>query len=546
MSDFLSSNSDDLARSLQDQKRSMEEQQAQHAAATLSLQYVNLHNFPLDINALSLMSEAEAKASESLPFYKDAHDVRVGTINPNNQLLKTKLKDLADGRHNVTLYYISRSSYNSAMSFYSKVVVPTSKFQDTIQVSKGMAYVDALQTLPEKAAKIPATELLTTIFGAAIEQRSSDIHIEPEDHLVKVRFRVDGVLHDAVHLPKEIFAGLISRLKLMSKLKFNVSNEPQDGRFSVMNNGESLDVRVSVLPSSYGEAVVMRLLGVDAVNLTIEQLGLTGRAFEVIQTELAKPNGMIITTGPTGSGKTTTLYAFLHKLNEPGVKIITLEDPVEYKVEGIQQTPIDHRVDFNFAKGLRSVLRQDPDIVMVGEIRDPETAETALQAALTGHVVLSTLHTNDAAGAVPRLVTMGVKTFTIAPAVNAIIAQRLVRRLCENCIEEATLSEPNLERVTQILKDMPESSGLKVPEKLIFYHSKGCKACGGLGYKGRIGVYEVIDVDDEMRALIMKEPSGMAIKELAKKRGSVTMAQDGLVKALQKTTDVEEVFRVVG
>ncbi len=546
MADFLSSNSDDLARSLQDQKRGMEEQQAQHAAGSLGLQYVNLYHFPLDLNALSLLSEADAKASESLPFYKDAHDVRVGTTNPNNQLLKAKLKELADDRHKVTLYFISQSSYNSAMKFYSKVIVPSSVFHDTIQVTKDKAYLEPLQKLAEQSTGMAPTELLTIIFGAAIQQGSSDIHIEPEDHIVKVRFRVDGVLHDAVHLPKEAFNSLIARLKLMSKLKFNVSNEPQDGRFSVMNGGESLDVRVSILPSSYGEAVVMRLLGVGAINLTVEQLGLTGKAFEVIQAQLQKPNGMIITTGPTGSGKTTTLYAFLHKLNEPGVKIITLEDPVEYKVEGIQQTPIDHRVDFNFAKGLRSVLRQDPDIVMVGEIRDPETAETALQAALTGHVVLTTLHTNDAAGAIPRLLTMGVKPFTIAPAVNAIIAQRLVRRLCESCIEEVSLAAPMLERVTQILKEMPAGSGLEVPEKLVFYHSKGCDACGGLGYKGRVGVYEVIEIDDEMRTLVMQEPSGMAIKELARKHSSVTMTQDGLVKALHRLTDVEEVFRVVG
>lgn len=545
MVNFLSSNANDLARTLESQNRSMEEQQTQKRALGLRVPYVNLLNFPLNINALSLISSEDAKACESIVFYKDAHDLRVGTTNPSNPLLKDKLQELGT-EHSVTLYLISRSSFEATYKFYSKVITPTSKFSETVHFEPAGKYFEQLNGLAEKAPHMAATEVLTIIFAAAVEQESSDIHIEPEDHIAKVRFRVDGVLHDAVHLPKSAFRPVISRIKLMAKLKLNVDNLPQDGRITVMNGTVPLDVRVSVLPSSYGEAVVMRLLGIGTINLKIHELGLTGRALQIIETQLEKPNGMIITTGPTGSGKTTTLYAFINELNEPGVKIITLEDPVEYKVEGIQQTPIDHHVDFNFAKGLRSILRQDPDIVMVGEIRDPETAETSLQAALTGHIVLTTLHTNDATGAIPRLVTMGVKTFTIAPAVNAIIAQRLVRRLCTHCITEATLSVPMLERVQGILKDVPPASLETVPNELKFYHSTGCAECKNLGYKGRMGVYEVIEVNDELRNLILTEPSGIAIKEMAKKNGTLTMVQDGLLKALNKITDVEEVFRVVG
>lgn len=543
MSNFLSSNPNDLARVLADEKRLMEEREAQGRASTLGLQYVNLQNFPLDLTALATFTEQEARDTESIPFFKDHKDVRVGTNNPNNPALKLKLKEMA-GEYKVTLYYISASSYQSTLKFFDKVVRPTSKFQDTIQFSKTAGSSDLQAALENPASS--ASDVLNEIFKAAVIKNSTDIHLEPEERMVKVRFRVDGVLHDAAQLPKASYRGVISRMKLLAKLKLNIENEAQDGRFTVMNDGSPLDVRVSVLPSSYGEAVVMRLLGIGSANLKVSELGLTGKASEIVKEQLAKPNGMILTTGPTGSGKTTTLYAFLRELNHPGVKIITLEDPVEYKVEGIQQTPIDHRVDFNFAKGLRAVLRQDPDVVMVGEIRDPETAETALQAALTGHVVLSTLHTNDAAGAVPRLVTMGVKPYTIAPALNAIIAQRLVRRLCSACIKPADLPAPMLEKIQRILSEIPKAAGVEIPKGLQFYHSTGCAECGGLGYKGRVGVYEVIEVNDVLRELILKDPSIIDIKKSAKENGTMTMVQDGLLKALAKITDVEEVFRVVG
>lgn len=543
MSNFLSGNTNDLARALEDEKRSMEERESQGHAGSLGMQYVNLQNFPLDLNALSLFSEQEARASESLPFFKERKDLRVGTVNPNNPILKDKIKELSK-EYRITTYLISQSSYQATLKFFAKVVKPTSKFEDTIHFGSDNP-TDKLQALANNSST-SASDMLTIIFGAAVAQNSSDIHLEPEDHIMKVRYRVDGVLHDAVQLPKTAHRAVVSRIKLLAKLKLNIENEAQDGRFTVMNNNAPLDIRVSVLPSAYGEAVVMRLLGIGSANLKVDQLGLVGKAATIVQEQLQKPNGMILTTGPTGSGKTTTLYAFIRELNDPGVKIITLEDPVEYKVEGIQQTPIDHRVDFNFAKGLRAVLRQDPDVVMVGEIRDPETAETALQAALTGHVVLSTLHTNDAAGAVPRLVTMGVKPFTIAPALNAIIAQRLVRRLCTACIKPAEIDAVLMEKVKNILKDIPPSAGVEVPKELQFYHSEGCDECGGLGYKGRIGVYEVIEVNDVFRALILKEGSIIDIKKAAYQNGTMTMVQDGLLKALAKTTDIEEVFRVVG
>ncbi len=543
MGNFLSNNQDDLARALEDSKREIEERESQNRASSLGLQYINLQNFPMDLMALGVFSEQEAQYTQSVPFYKDKHDLRVGTFNPNNSHLKVKLLEISQD-WNVTTYLISESSYKGAMKFYSKVVRPTNKFQDIIQFTDADPGSD-LQAVIDTLG-VSASDVLNKIFGAAVAQGSSDIHLEPEENIVKVRFRIDGVLHDVAKISKTFYPQIVSRIKLQAKLKLNIENESQDGRFSVMNNNVSLDVRVSILPSVYDEAIVLRLLGVGAVDLKIKDLGLSGKALDIVKEQIQKPNGMVLTTGPTGSGKTTTLYAFLQELNEPGVKIITLEDPVEYKISGIQQTPIDHRIDFSFVKGLRAILRQDPDILMVGEIRDPETAETALQAALTGHVVLSTLHTNDAAGAVPRLITMGVKPFTIAPALNAVIAQRLVRRLCGACIQSTELSKELLGKVTEILNDIPKTAEVNVPNTLQFYHSAGCKECNNLGYKGRVGVYEVIEINDEMRELILKDPSIIDIKKLAKTNGTMTMAQDGLMKALSKITDVEEVFRVVG
>ncbi len=315
---------------------------------------------------------------------------------------------------------------------------------------------------------------------------------------------------------------------------------------SVYKGGQAIDVRVSSLPSAYGEGIVLRLLGVGAGNLKVKDLGLQGKALEVVESGIDQPNGMIITTGPTGSGKTTTLYAFLNELNDPGVKIITLEDPIEYKLPGVQQTPIDHNVDFSFAKGLKAILRQDPDIVMVGEIRDTETAETALQAALTGHIVLSTLHTNDASGAIPRLITMGAKPFVIAPALTVVIAQRLVRKLCPDCIAPAKLSKELLVKVQELLESVPHNAKVEVPKKFEFFHAEGCKSCLGLGYKGRIGIFEVVEVNDKMKELILANASAGQVKKQAVEDGMVTMAQDGLLKALNKVTDVEEVFRVAG
>lgn len=548
---FLSPSQQDLVRVLREQNLDLHEKEAQGKAKSFGLPYMNLHAFPMDLNIVGLFTEDEAKKAVSIPFYKEGHDLRIGTNDPENPLLATKIEELSK-RFTIMVYYISEQSLLSAIKLYKKITHPKQKTSDVVRVEPETDYLSRVKGLvpgPEKVYP-SATDIIADLMGGALQIDASDIHMEPEEHIFKIRYRIDGVLQDIVHIDPKQQNAILARIKMISKLKLNVTNVPQDGRFTFYvgegKDARAIDVRVSFLPSAFGEAVVMRLLGTSATNLKLDQLGLRGRAYKIIEHQLSKPNGMIITTGPTGSGKTTTLYAFLNELNEPGVKIITLEDPVEYKLEGIQQTPIDHNVDFNFAKGLRAILRQDPDIVMVGEIRDGETADTALQAALTGHIVLSTIHTNDASGAIPRLIVMGIKPFIIAPAMNAIIAQRLVRKLCQNCKQPAELTEENMGYVKKILDEIPEAAEVKLPEKWQFYKSPGCNECHNLGYLGRIGIYEVMEVDDTVKEMIGKEATAVELKQNAVKMGMVTMVQDGLLKALEGITDVEEVFRVAG
>ncbi len=548
MSDnFLAGTSGDLKRALSDVNLKMEEEEAQAQAGSLHLPYINLKGFPVDLNVLGIFSVEEAKAMGAVPFFKEQNDLRIGTTNPSHELLKEKIRQLSP-KNKVTLYLISQNSLAQTLVFYNKVIRPKTVTDETIHVDEKVDYAQSLKQLsmPGEQEKRTATQLLDVVFGSAMFYRASDIHLEPEDHFVKLRFRVDGVLQDVLHIPKILQQQLVTRIKILSKLKLNVQNVPQDGRMTFYYSEQPIDVRISTLPSAYGEEMVMRLLGAGAVNLQLKDLGFTGHAYEIVEKVLARPNGMIITTGPTGSGKTTTLYAFINELNKPGVKIITLEDPVEYKLEGIVQTPIDHNVNFDFAKGLRAILRQDPDIVMVGEIRDQETAETAMQAALTGHMVLSTLHTNDAAGAMPRLINMGVKPFIIGPALSCVIAQRLVRKICQFCKTPATLSPTVMEKINYVMGKLPASAGIKVPTNLQFFHSTGCAKCNNLGYKGRVGIYEVLEVTDEIQKLIMKEAPMSEFKQQSLKQGMLTMAQDGLLKALEGLTDVEEVFRVAG
>ncbi|MFA5009281.1 MAG: GspE/PulE family protein [Candidatus Paceibacterota bacterium] len=409
----------------------------------------------------------------------------------------------------------------------------------------------SLKTAIESALKEDLSLLIKTIMAGAILLKVSDLHIETTEQGSSFRLRVDGLLDQVCTFTKAQHQALVSRIKLLAGLKLNVEKKPQDGRFTVLmedgeNNLQNIEIRVSTLPAEYGETVVMRVLNPKSL-ISLEDLGLRKDLYEIFDKQSQKPNGMIIVTGPTGSGKTTTLYAFLKKIRNPEIKVITIEDPIEYHLEGISQTQVDPSRGYDFASGLRSIVRQDPDAILVGEIRDLETASIALQAALTGHLVLSTLHTNDSTGTIARLQSLGEQPTNIAPAINMIVAQRLVRKLCPECSETRKISAEEYEKIKQELKDLP--LGIEIPEITTdtkIGQPKGCEHCNFTGYKGRIGIFEAFLVDDEMEEFILTSPSSSALQKMAIKKGLVLMKQDGFIKVLQRITTIEEVIKAAG
>jgi len=443
------------------------EQEAEQLAKASGVSYVNLKGFPISPEALRQIPDEQAKELKTVCFLYTGPEIRVASTQPESQEVKDLLHQLQERlKANGGLYKISDESLRVALKAYEalpkiKKIIKGVKvtdeelkqYQDELK-----GYTD-VQKIVDNAS---VSDIMTIVMAAALQFGTSDVHIEAEEEKIAIRFRVDGVLQEVAKLPHDFWKKIIARIKLISGLKINVVERPQDGRFTIFLKEGDTDVRVSTIPTTWGESVVMRLLKPSAINVEFEQLGYRKLAEEKLLREIQKPHGMIMTTGPTGSGKTTTLYAILRKLNTPDTKIITLEDPIEYKLQGINQSQIDQSKNYNFAGGLRSILRQDPDIVMVGEIRDLETAEVAINAALTGHLMLSTLHTNDAAGALPRFISMGVKPFLLAPSLNAIIGQRLARRIHEDCKEETTITEDQKAFIKKIVSEIPESSGEKV------------------------------------------------------------------------------------
>ncbi|MEK7579686.1 MAG: GspE/PulE family protein [Patescibacteria group bacterium] len=405
--------------------------------------------------------------------------------------------------------------------------------------------VKNIQDLKTKIAQTQTTESLEFLLGGAISIEASDIHFEPEDKRIRLRFRIDGVLQDILDFPKNDYPALLNRIKLIAGLKINIREAPQDGRFTVKRSGGDIEVRVSSLPGAYGESIAMRLLDPKTIKKSLEELGIRSGLLEKIKKGLKKTTGLILTTGPTGSGKTTTLYAFINFANEPGVKIITIEDPIEYKIQGVSQTQVEPEKGYDFSNGLRSIVRQDPDVILVGEIRDAETAETALHAGLTGHLVFSTLHTNDAAGAIPRLIDMGVKPQIIAPAMNIAMAQRLVRKLCEDCKKEVSAEDAEIEKINSVLKNLDKNPVPK-KHKFMIFKAAGCEKCNFTGYKSRIGIFEAFEMEPEIEKFILQTPNITEFKGLLDKKGMITMLQDGYLKVLEGITDLDEIHRVLG
>lgn len=541
------------------------EDEIKETAALGGWSYINLEGFPVSQDALKIISEEQAEALQAVCFLYTGEEMRIGAINPDNPQITYLSKELAEKYHSrVKIYLISPASFNTVFKLYDKIpnIEQLEGFNiNAEELKKYDAALNGVDSLKNLISNTNLTETLTLIIAASLKFDSSDIHIENEENEIKVRFRIDGVLQEVAILQKEAWPKVASRIKLLSDLKLNISDKPQDGRFTINLSDDKIDVRVSTIPSAYGESIVMRLLRSSKVGLEFEKLGLRGKAFNDLAHEIQKPNGMIITTGPTGSGKTTTLYAILNKLNKPETKIITLEDPIEYKVKGIVQSQVENMQEQNdeitvtgairrknyytFAKGLRAILRQDPDIVMVGEIRDLETAETAINAALTGHLMLSTIHTNSAAGTIPRFLAMGVPAYLLAPSLNAIIGQRLVRRLCQKCKVETEVDNQKMTIIMNTLNSINAKSGATVTDlsNLKFYKAVGCSECNNIGYKGRIGIYEIMIMSPEIEKIILsQDASEYTIEKLAVEEGMITMLQDGILKALDGLTSLEEIF----
>ena len=542
-------NQEKLAKKQEEIKKKEIERLSEQKANELGISYTNLKGAPISPEALILIPEKQAKELSVVCFYYDGNNLRIGSTNPQDKKVQNVLNDLNKKYHTQgEIHLISEYSLNYGLEVYAKLpkikeVVKGIKITEE-DLGKYSEEFSTFKDLQKQIDGAPVSDIITIFTAAAIKSGSSDIHIEAEEVGIKVRLRIDGMLHDVAILDKKLWGKIISRLKVLAKVKINVNDKPQDGRISIFTKKERVDIRASFLPTNYGESVVMRLLRSSSVGLSFDKLGIKGKAFDQLKKEVDRPNGMIVTTGPTGSGKTTTLYAILKKLNTPETKIITVEDPIEYQLEGVNQSQVSK--NYTFAKALRSIVRQDPDTIMVGEIRDLETAETAIQAALTGHLVLSTTHTNDAAGAIPRFLSMGAKPFLIAPALNAVIGQRLVRRLCPKCKKEIKLDEATANRVKESLEKLPEEYKKDTNlDNAKLYAKVGCEECQGIGYKGRIGIYEIMIIGKEIEKIISSgKVSEYDIRDAAAKNGMITMVQDGLFKAFEGITSVEEVFRV--
>lgn len=495
-------------------------------------------NYPVEIQLPEIISLRFLKFYHVIGLSQTDDSVTVALMDPEDSFVIDALK-LATGKHIIAKVGLLSEIDVALEMQYGQGRSKMDKIVDDIGVED--IGEEDLEHLKDLASEAPVIKMVNLIMQRAIEIKASDIHIEPFEQTLKVRLRVDGVLQDIHAPPVKSTAAVISRIKIMAKLNIAERRLPQDGRIKVQMLGKELDLRVSTIPTMYGESVVIRLLDKDNTVLDFEALGFSGKHLRQFKEVLALPHGIILITGPTGSGKSTTLYAALKQLNTSERKIITVEDPVEYQMEGVNQIQAKPQIGLTFASALRSIVRQDPDVIMIGEMRDLETARIAVQSALTGHLVLSTLHTNDAAGGVTRLLDMGLEEYLLTSTVNGILAQRLVRKLCPAC-KEAYIASPEIIKEMNLGRFVPESN--LIEGDIIFYKPIGCSACGGLGYRGRIAIIEFLPMTDPLRKLIMAHEEAGAIQKLAMKEGMATLYENGLEKVVQGVTTLEEVLRV--
>ena len=559
-------------------QREAEERDAKRLAEKNNLPYADLSTAPISIEALNLIPEESAKKNKIAIIEAIKGKAAIIVCDPNTEGTKQAIKEIESLGYKPSIFIVSLYSLNRVFGFYKFISQKQGKISGKIEISGDKNILneeiklDSLDKIKEALGKISfaavdVNKVFGIILNGALDNKASDIHFEPEERRVKLRLRIDGALHDVVaDFKKEFYVNLLSQIKLLSNLKINIRDEAQDGRFTIRVENKEIEVRVAIAPSEFGEVIVMRILDPETISLSLSSLGLREDDLKIIEVELKRPNGMVLNTGPTGSGKTTTLYAFLKHKKTSEIKIITIEDPIEYHLEGIEQTQVNDEAGYSFANGLRSLMRQDPDVILVGEMRDKETAEIGIQAALTGHLVFSTIHANSAAAAIPRLLDLNVKPTSIGPALNLIIAQRLIRKLCQNCKIPMEISDDLRIKIEKFLNALPQRVNKENFKEIKIFSAKenGCEKCNNSGYKGRVAVYELLlndpeyekllkgDTDvklashKELEELILQQSGESAIKKFSREQGMVTMQEDGILKIISGITDFEEVESATG
>ncbi|MEX0934033.1 MAG: GspE/PulE family protein [Candidatus Paceibacterota bacterium] len=541
-------------KKLQELRLAEQENLARLLSEKYDVPYIDLSAASINTDALRLIEEDRAREAQVALFDMSGKKISFAALSPKKETTKELVAELIKKGYAPLVYVASEKSLERAWERYTEVSYSTqteagvldiggeqvARYKEKITDLK--SFLGLLNEVLGGKDRYLTTSLLELLVAGALATKASDIHLEPKENSVKIRLRLDGILTDLVSLENKTYKLLNSRIKLLSGLLINVRNVAQDGRFSIKFEDLEIEVRTSVVPGAYGESIVLRVLNPDAISVSLTELGIRKNLLNFLLKEIKRPNGMILNTGPTGSGKTTTLYAFLKHISTPEIKIITIENPIEYHLPGITQTQTDEKSGYTFLKGLRSALRQDPDVIMVGEIRDAETAKTAVNASLTGHFVFSTLHTNTAAGAVPRLIDLEVNPKIIGSSLSAALAQRLVRRLCKKCKKEVQPSKEERGLLERIMETFPENERREVGS---MFTPEGCSLCNNTGFKGRVGIYEIVVVDEKIENVATQNPSERAIKEIAQGQGFLDMKQDGIIKVLEGVTSLAEIARVV-
>ncbi len=542
---------------LEEMRKNEEEDVSRILAGRYGFNYLDLSSVPINSDALRILNEEEARACNIAVFEMVNRKIQVAIISPKDDKTISVINRLSTDGYFPVIHMVSKRSLEKAWARYKDLSYSSESTAGTFDIAsehvvalmEQVKHIGDIERLIKELLGVKQTyrisKIMEIMIAGAMALGASDIHLEPEELEVKMRFRIDGVLLDAFKFDKNTYALILSRIKLLSGLKLNVKDEAQDGRFSIKIKDNNIEIRTSLLPGAYNESIVMRLLNPKSIAVSLEDLGIEKRTLDVLIEQINKPNGMLLITGPTGSGKTTTLYAFIKKIYSPDIKILTIEDPIEYHLDGIVQTQVEEEKGYTFLAGLRAAMRQDPDVIMVGEIRDAETAGTAIQAALTGHLVFSTLHTNSAAGAYPRLIDLKVNPKTIPSAMNVSMAQRLLRKLCVYCKEEKDPTADERKIIDETLSTIHDKTYLDGIQTLKVFQGKGCDKCNGTGYKGRIAIVEAILSTKEIEEVIITNASDREIKKVAESQNILDMKQDGILKVLKGVSSIDELGRVI-